>query len=381
VKWKTPARPVSTTQQTEPSVVAQQPTRSPLTMPMAPASPPFRPPAIREPLTAPSVVTQPSVAPLPPPVTSSILPPASPPPPVNDGFDPLGSFFEHADDTLPEIEEWEAQTEPIISPIVPYKCGIFQRAGVSGSWLEGGTDGRAPAIATLSAFSTIAVPFPIREWPLYITSGGDVRWVDGPRNPDLPPRLYDTYVDFTWKLRITQRSSHVFSVAPGYYSDFQQNSAHAFRVTGKWYGSYDVVKNRVTLLTGTTYLGRDDLKLLPTGGLVFTPNDWSRFEAVFPNPRASLKVRCTESFEDWIYLGADFYNGQTYAIQRANGASDRVTLLDNRGLIGYERRRQGGAGWNVEGGWVFDRDVQYRNTPGQNYSPEPTYYVRAGFSL
>jgi hypothetical protein len=298
-----------------------------------------------------------------------------------EGFDPLGTFFSHADDTIPAIEEWEARTPPLVSHIYPSKPGLFQKFGLSGSFIEGGTEGRAPAIADLSTFTTIAVPFPIREWPLNITVGGDVRTLDGPTTPDLPPRLYDTYLDFTWNLRITQRSSHVISVAPGYYSDFQQDSGDALRVTGKWVGAYEVVRHRITLVTGTLYLGRDDLTTLFMGGLVFTPNDWSRFEAMFPNPRAALRLRMEPDFEDWIYTGADFYGGQTYAIERANNSIDRVTLLDNRAVLGYERRRQGGAGWHLESGWVFDREVRYRNSSNENFGPDPTYYFRIGFTL
>lgn len=307
-----------------------------------------------------------------------------PPPTVagpSEGFDPLGSFFEHADDTLPEIEEWEANSPPLVSHIMPNKPGLFQKFGLSGGWVEGGTEGRAPAISDLSTYTTFAIPFPIREWPLHITPGADIKLLDGPQHPDLPPTLYDAYVDFTWNLRITQRSTHTFSVAPGYYSDFQRSDGEALRVTGKWVSAYDVVKHRITLLSGSLYLGRDDKKLLPMGGLVFTPNDWSRFEAVFPTPRASLRLRANESFEDWIYTGADFYGGQTYAIERADNTIDRVTLLDNRAVLGYERRRNGGAGWFLESGWVFDRDVLYRNHPANNFTPDPTYYFRAGFTL
>jgi hypothetical protein len=378
VKWRAPRTSIGgaagQTAKEQPS--ATKPPASLAAQPVAQV--PFRPPPVDTlpPPVVRSVVVPPSSAPMP-----STLPPETIAPAPTDGFDPLGTFFSYADETLPEIEEWERNTPPLVSHLVPTKPGIFQKFGLSGSWVEGGTEGRAPAITDMSTYTTFAVPFPIREWPLYITPGSDIRLLDGPVTPDLPPRLYDAYVDFTWKLRITQRSAHAISVAPGYYSDFQQSSGHAFRVTGKWVGTYDVVKNRITLMTGTLYLGRDDLRTLFIGGLIFTPNDWSRFEATFPNPRASVRLRATESFEDWLYTGADFYGGQTYAIERANGALDRVTLRDNRVVLGLERRRQGGAGWHVESGWVFDREVRYHNHPNEGFSPDPTYYFHVGFTL
>lgn len=373
VKWRTPN--FSSEARAQPAAVPPT-SREPEPL----AQVPFRPPAIDTlpPPVLPSVVT-------PPPAATSAMPATLPPeviaPGPTESFDPLGTYFSYADETLPFIEEWESNTPPLVSHLQPNKPGLFQKFGLSGSWVEGGTEGRAPAITELSTFTTFAVPFPIREWPLHITSGGGIHTLDGPTQPDLPPLLYDSYLDFTWKLRITQRSSHVLSVAPGYYSDWEQNSRHAFRLTAKWVGAYDVVKHRITLITGTLYLGRDDIKTMFIGGLVFTPNDWSRFEAVFPNPRASLRLRATESFEDWIYTGVDLYGGQTYAIERADASLDRVTLRDHRAVLGLERRRNGGAGWHVESGWVFDREVFYRNNPGDNFSPEPTYYFHVGFTL
>jgi hypothetical protein len=322
----------------------------------------------------------------PPPVTQPLPPSVLPPDTVlnsgpSDSWDPLGYFFSHADETLPAIEEWERTTPPLFSYLVPTKPGLFQKFGLAGTWVEGGTDDRAPAMTDLSTFTTFAVPFPIREWPLNITPGFDTRLLDGPRTPDLPATLYDAYLDFTWNLRITQRSTQVLSIAPGYYSDFQRTSGHAFRVTGKWISTYDIVKHRLTLISGTLYLGRDDLKMLPMGGLVWTPNDWSRLEVVFPNPRASLRLRANEFFEDWLYTGADFYGGQTWSIERADNTLDRVTILDSRAVFGFERRRQGGAGWHLESGWVFDRKVRYHNTSVQDFRPDPTFYLRAGITF
>jgi len=360
LKWRAPRREAT-------SRVAQQTIAPPEGVPSATqfAPEPFRPPPAELLPVAPSV--------LPPDVVAQSGP--------TESWDPLGFFFSHADDTLPEIEEWERQSEPIITYISPTRPGLFQKFGLAGSWIEGGTEDRAPAMTDVSTYASFAVPFPIREWPLNITPGFDVRLLDGPSHPDLPARLYDAYVDVTWNLRITQRSTQVFSIAPGYYSDFERSSGHAFRLTGKWVGAYDVVKHRITLITGTIYLGRDDVKMLPMGGLVFTPNDWSRFEAIFPNPRASLRLRANEFFEDWLYTGADFYGGQTWSIERADHSLDRVTILDSRAVLGYERRRQGGAGWHLESGWVFDREVRSHNDSGEDFRPDPTYYFRAGFTL
>lgn len=360
LKWRAPR--ISAASQTipPPPGIAQA---------VEPLPEPFRAPPLELPPVEPSL--SPSV--LPPEVIEQSAP--------TDSWDPLGYFFEHADDTLPAIEEWERNTPPLVTYLTPTKPGVFQKFGLSGTWVEGGTDDREPAMTDFSTFVTAAIPFPIREWPLNITTGYDMRFLDGPDRPDLPPILYDAYIDFTWNLRITQRSTQVFSVAPGYYSDFEQTSGEAFRVTGKWMSAYEVVRHRITLITGTIYLGRDDRKMLPIVGLLITPNDWIRFDAIFPSPRVSLRLQSSEFSEDWVYAGADFYGGQTWAIERDDGSIDRVTMLDTRAVLGFERRRGGGAGWHVEGGWVFDRQVRFHNDPSDDFRPDPTYYVRAGLTF
>ena len=46
--------------------------------------------------------------------------------------------------------------------------------------------------------SIFAVPCPTRNSPLVMTPGFDVQYLQGPKYSDLPPRLYDGYVDFRW---------------------------------------------------------------------------------------------------------------------------------------------------------------------------------------
>jgi hypothetical protein len=341
-------------------------------------APPASVPAQTEPLAT-YTLPPATYEPLPPSVLPHDVVTSSGPP--SEGWDPLGYFFMHADDTLPAIEEWERSIVPPESVLSPTKPGIFQKFYVAGTWVEGGTDDRAPTVTDISTLATFAVPFPIREWPLLITPGFDARLLDGPHSPDLPANLYDAYLDLTWNLRINRRSSQIFSVAPGYYSDFQGNQSDAFRVTGKWVSTYDIVLHRLTLITGTAYLGRDDIKMLPVGGLLWTPSPWSRFDIVFPNPRAALRLKASEFYEDWLYTGLDFYGGQTWAITRADESHDRLTMLENRVVLGIERRRQGGAGWQLETGWVFDRKVRYRSHRGDDFRPDPTYYVRAGITF
>ena len=99
-------------------------------------------------------------------------------------------------------------------------------------------------------------------------------------------------------------------------------------------------------VAGVLYLNRDNIRLLPAGGAIWTPNDDWRFELLFPKPKFGMRVNVGPGFEDWIFTTAES-GGNTWAIVRDSGAQDRVTYLDYRLLVGYERKLDGGAGYRL----------------------------------
>ena len=66
------------------------------------------------------------------------------------------------------------------------------------------------------------------ETPLLVTPGFAFNWLNGPlsdpadvpRGPDLPPRLYDAYLDFAWYPRVNQWLGAELGVRTGVWSDF-----------------------------------------------------------------------------------------------------------------------------------------------------------------
>jgi hypothetical protein len=84
-------------------------------------------------------------------------------------------------------------------------------------------------------------------------------------------------------------------------------------------------------------------------------------------------------YEDWAYFLAEF-GGNTWAIQRASGVGDKVTLADYRLMVGVERKLNGGAGYRLEGGYVFGRRVEYLSGVG-DFTPPSTFIVRGGVTF
>ena len=261
-----------------------------------------------------------------------------------------------------------------------HRNGFFQKLSLTANWLPEGNDPHDFGFTEIDAFASFALPFPIAAWPLVITPGYNTHLLAGPQSSgapptDLPARLHDAYIDFMWLPTFVNRFTLLLAVTPGYYSDFQIRDADAFRVTGKGLLIYDAIPDRLQLIGGVVYLGRDNLKLLPVGGVIWSPTDFLRLELIFPKPKLAVCVNSGYGYEDWVYTTAE-YGGNTYSIERTSTAHDKVTLQDYRVLLGLERKLDGGTGYSVEAGYVFGRRVTYLS--GGGFEPDDTFLLRAG---
>jgi hypothetical protein len=129
------------------------------------------------------------------------------------------------------------------------------------------------------------------------------------------------------------------------------------------------------VLFGVLYLDREDVRLLPAGGFIWTPAADRKYELIFPKPKLAHRILCGPAFEDWVYLGAEF-GGNSFAYDQA-GSVDIVTLSDYRAYLGLERKRDGGAGCRLEIGYVFSREAEFANGLPSIKSPD-TAHLRFG---
>jgi hypothetical protein len=258
--------------------------------------------------------------------------------------------------------------------LTAYKSGFFQKLSLSAAWFGNSGDPEDLGATEIETFLTVALPAPIKEWPLLITPGYNVAYLAGPGVTDLPPRLHFAYVEFAWVPEFVHRYRFYLAVAPSVLSDFESNDADAFRVTGKGLVLFNWIPGVLELRAGVLYLNRDNIRLLPAGGVIWTPNDWMEYELFFPKPKASVRFNVGPGFEDWLFTTAEF-GGNTWSIERASGEHDKVTYLDYRLLAGVERRLNGGAGFRLEAGYVFGRSIEFESGDG-NFDPKSTVLIR-----
>jgi hypothetical protein len=274
------------------------------------------------------------------------------------------------------VDEALAADGVLISPtqkLSAYKDGFFQKLSLAAGWMGNSSDPADLGLTEIDTFVQVGLPAPIIEWPLLITPGFNLTMIDGPTVTDLPPRLYLAYVDFMWLPQIVRGYTLLFSAVPSVFGDF---NAHQFRWTGKSLLIIDVVPERLQFVGGLLYLNRDNIRILPAGGAIWSPTDWTRFELIFPKPKLALRWNVGLGYEDWIFTTAEF-GGNTWPIVRTGDEQDNVTYNDYRILVGFERKLEGGAGYRLEAGYVFGRSVEFASGRG-DFDPQDTFLLRGG---
>lgn len=200
------------------------------------------------------------------------------------------------------------------------------------------------------------------RWPfLFVSPRFGVHSLNGPTTTDLPPTLYDFSLDTTVFLPLNERWTVQAALTPSIFSDLQA-SKNSFRMVGRALAFYRW-SSELQLAGGFVYLGRKDIVALPAAGLIYTPNEDVKYDVMFPKPKASYRYTHDGDRERWVYLTGDL-GGGSWAVRRASGADDVATIRDFQLLAGIEHKQPGALNWQLEGGYVFSRKVEYLSTPG-----------------
>jgi hypothetical protein len=269
---------------------------------------------------------------------------------------------------------------PQIPPGV--RDGVFQKLLFDATYLAPGPNPmRGLGMDDVQLQAIFALPCPTRESPLVITPGFAVHYLQGPQDVDLPPQLHEGYVEFRWLSQVTPQLGIDLSLTPGIWSDFNQESSKAFRLPG--HAAVAWTWNETTkIVAGAAYLDRFDEKVIPIGGVIWTPYEDVKFDLVFPHPKISHRIRWYsppgDQVQDWVYVAGEF-SADDWAIRRTDGRNDMVDLSDYRLVVGAERKVLGGLSAHFEVGYVFNRRIRYSSdTP--DFRPADTVMVRAGIT-
>lgn len=287
-------------------------------------------------------------------------------------FQPGGPLLS-PDGTLPPVTPVPESTLPKGA-----KNGVFQQALVATTYMPrfGGANGFG--ITDVLAQVTLGFPFFTRENPLVVIPSFQVQMLDGPTAPSLPPEIYDASIEFMHIRKFTDTFSLIVGATPGAHGDFEQSNSETLRVPAKLLGMWQW-NPKAQWILGVLYLARDDVNFLPAGGVIWTPNEETRLELIFPRPRYAHRFAYAGNIEWWWYAAGEF-GGGSYTVRDAGGfGSNVMTLKDLRAILGLERRVTGGINSRIEVGYVFSRSIMFHDTL-PTFEPDPTLLVRGGLS-
>jgi hypothetical protein len=257
-----------------------------------------------------------------------------------------------------------------------FRDGFFQKAIFTHEWLAPSGDSGL-GINDLALKTVVELPIPSRKWPLLIGPGFAVHYFEGPVAPELPPRVYDSYVQFRSLGKVNPRLGMEFSVTVGAFGDFHTGRDELLRLTGHAGAMWEWTET-LKLIVGASYIDTFDMDVIPIGGVIWTPYPELEIQAVFPEPKISHRVYWfgadTEERQDWLFLAGEFGN-DIWGVERVGGADDRVNYRDLKLFAGWERKKTDGLSRRFEVGYVFERELEFESGPTE-FEPSDTVMLR-----
>lgn len=272
---------------------------------------------------------------------------------------------------------------------------LMQQISVENTWLYSDGSPDALGINRLELATTFGFPiFYNPDTPLLITPGFAFNWLDGPGagtmglppgtpGYDLPPRVYDAYLDAAWHPQFNQFLSADLGLRTGVWTDFNEVNSDSLRLLGRGLGVLAMSPN-CDVVAGIWYLDRNEVKLLPAGGLHWRPSNLWDMYLVFPNPKIRRKSIMVGASQWWIYFAGE-YGGGRWTVERVTPGvgsfGDDIDINDIRAIFGIEWETQTQARGHFEIGYVFDREVIYSKTPTPKLNLDDTFMLRLGFNF
>ena len=262
--------------------------------------------------------------------------------------------------------------------IARFRKSCYQGISLSSLYIHDDTSSGL-AITGVDLSTTLAVPLGSFDNLLLITPFFRPDFLDSAASLNLPSEVFETGVRGFWKRSINERLGTMAIVTPGMRTDFQ-NTDGAFRIFGMGLLTWQAVPETLALSGGVVYTGREDFPVLPAVGLLWTPTpDW-RFDIQFPSPRISHRIQKDgQNSETWAYLSGVF-GGNSWAVERPNGARDEMTLRDYRLITGVEHVLAGNRSLFGEAGYVFGRSLEFTNS-SETTDLDSTWMLRCGITF
>lgn len=262
---------------------------------------------------------------------------------------------------------------------------LFQGPRFRHAYLHGDEDFDSLMINDSDLSLAFAFPnFFYSTQPLYLLPSFSLHQWSGLRTPataDLPALAYSAFLDAGWQSDPARILGAELGLRVGMFSDFNTATSDSLRIQGRGIGRVRITP-RVTLKGGVIYLDRNKVKLLPAGGVLWQPNPDTRFDLFFPEPKLAHYLATVGTADTWWYVGG-YYGGGNWTVERQSGLKEAVDINDIRLALGLEwgrneQMRDGRRIGFLEVGYVFNRELVYKQSSVDNLDLQDTVMIRAG---
>lgn len=164
-------------------------------------------------------------------------------------------------------------------------------------------------------------------------------------------------------------------VSVGVASSFDKVDCDALYVRGRAMGALPIDDEKQVKATGgLIYYDRIEYKIVPSGGLIWTPNERNVVRLVYPDPRWSRYLTKLNETDWWFYVGGEIGGGRWLIEER--GETFNTDYDDYRVGLGltFDCERLKGC---VEVGGSFGRKLVSKQ--GVWYEPKDAVYLKTGF--
>jgi hypothetical protein len=258
---------------------------------------------------------------------------------------------------------------------------VLQAVRGQDTWISGEGGFNDFDINTTELSASFAIPVGQIQGPLLITPRFNFNWWAGPQSSaigpprDLPSRVYDAFLETSWRPQFGPNFGADLAVAVGVFSDFKYTDKNTLRVMGRGLGLITLTPT-TQLAIGAWYINRDRVKLLPAGGFIFRPNPDTTYEILFPNPSVTQRLTTYGATEIFGRLAGEYGGGQ-WTITHDDGSRDVVNYNDMRIIVGVEGVQANRFRASADVGYVFNREILLRNQPAA-IEPGDSVLVRLG---
>jgi hypothetical protein len=272
---------------------------------------------------------------------------------------------------------------PGVNGARPFQCGWARKLNVAFLPKERTTSAGGGAVGQFGVFEVnsefrYTAPLPT-GWVFQFAPQFNLRNWDGPTAPDLPGDVYRFGLDLVLRSPTVGPFSAELAFNPSLNTDFDRSpGSDAWNWDGR--GAIHVEAGPGThVVLGALFWDRVDDQVLPYGGVVFkTPNDYFEIRALFPQSEVSIFLGTPWGVPQWLYVNGE-YHVEAYEIGGGSAGDRKVQLQDWRVMLGV-RSDSGGVQSFLEGGWVFDREVEF-GRGGGNFEVSSGFLARFGIKF